>query len=93
MSTTERRWEIHQTGQVERILRRLPKDLLGRIDEKIWALAEDPWPPGCKKLTGKDYDNHYRIRVGEWRISYAIEKDVLIVLILEVAPRGDAYRF
>ncbi|MCH8290889.1 type II toxin-antitoxin system RelE/ParE family toxin [Candidatus Poribacteria bacterium] len=38
------------------------------------------------------YENLYRIRVGEWRISYAIEDDKLIILILEIAPRGSAYR-
>jgi mRNA-degrading endonuclease RelE of RelBE toxin-antitoxin system len=36
--------------------------------------------------------NLYRIRVGEWRISYAVEKDKLIILVVEISTRGDAYR-
>jgi mRNA interferase RelE/StbE len=71
-------------------MQRLPKDLLQRIWSAIRVLAQAPRPVGCKKLVG--YDNLYRVRVGEWRISYAIEDDRLIVLILEVAPRGGAYR-
>jgi mRNA interferase RelE/StbE len=59
--------------------------------EAISGLAGDPWAPSCKNLAG--YDNLYRIRVGNWRISYAVEEDRLIVLVIEVAPRGDAYRF
>ena len=62
-----------------------------RIQELKRGLAEAPRPLGGKKLQG--YDNLFRIRVGDWRISYAVEDDRLIVLVLEVAPRGDAYRF
>jgi mRNA interferase RelE/StbE len=90
MPETERHWQIIIDRQPERIFRRLPKPVLQRIREKIWSLAEDPRPPGCKKLAG--YDNLYRVRVGDWRISYAVEDDQLIVLIVEVAPRGGAYR-
>ena len=86
MTKTKHRWEIHQTRQVERVLRRLPQSLLDRIDRAILGLAEDPWPPGCWKLRG--YENHYRVRVGDWRISYTVEKKVLIVLTVEVALRG-----
>ena len=91
MPKAERRWQVLIDRQPEKVFRRLPKPLLQRIREAISDLAEDPWPPGCKKLTG--YDNLYRIRVGDWRISYAVEDDRLIVLVLEVAPRGGAYRF
>jgi len=54
------------------------------------ALAKNPRPAGCKKLSG--FDNLYRVRVGDWRISYAIEDERLVILVLEIAPRGDAYR-
>jgi mRNA interferase RelE/StbE len=91
MPKAERRWQVLIDRQPEKVFRRLPKPLLQRIREAISGLAKDPWPPGSKKLTG--YDSLYRIRVGDWRISYAVEEDRLIVLVIEVAPRGDAYRF
>lgn len=53
-------------------------------------MAKEPRPHGFTKLSG--YENLYRIRVGDWRISYAIEDDALIVLVIEIKPRGDAYR-
>jgi mRNA interferase RelE/StbE len=86
----ETRWQILLERAAEKAMRRLPKDVLRRLDRAILALADDPRPPGCKKLAG--YENLYRIRVGDWRISYAIEDDKLIVIIVEVAPRGRAYR-
>jgi mRNA interferase RelE/StbE len=83
-------WAIIIGRQPQKVMRRLPGDLLARIDQKIGTLADDPRPPGCKKLAG--YDNLYRVRVGDWRISYAVEDDQLMVLSLEVAPKGGAYR-
>lgn len=90
MGDQGRRFAVQLDKQPQKAIRRLPKDLLQRIDRAILALADDPRPPGCKKLTG--YDNLYRVRVGDWRISYAVEDDRLIVLVLEVATRGEAYR-
>ncbi len=34
----------------------------------------------------------YRIRVGDFRIVYAVKDDVLIVLVLKVADRRDVYK-
>jgi mRNA interferase RelE/StbE len=76
--------------QVEKVLRRLPREVLSRVDRLLLGLPGDPRPAGCKKLTG--YENLYRICMGDWRIVYAIEEDRLIVLVVEIAPRGQAYR-
>jgi len=88
------RYAVEISRSAQRSLRSLLKDrqLLGRIDRAIRALALKPRPSGCKKLVGKRFDNLYRIRVGDWRILYAIEDDRLVVLILEVVPRDQAYR-
>jgi len=90
MSESRGAYRILISKSARKILEKLPKNLLSRISKAIDGLAGNPRPEGCKKLEG--YDNLYRIRVGEWRISYAIEDDQLIVLVIEVAPRGGAYR-
>ena len=64
--------------------------MLNRTRQAIHSLAENPRPSGYKKMMG--YENLYRIRVGDWRIIYAIEDDKLVILILTVAPRGRIYR-
>lgn len=76
--------------QAEKALRRLPREVLSRVDRLILRLADDPRPAGCKKLKG--YENLYRLRVGNWRIVYAVEDDKLIVLVIEISPRGQVYR-
>ena len=91
MNDEGRHYTVLLDRQPQKVVRRLPQDLLARIDRAIVALADDPWPPGCKKLGG--YQNLYRVRVGDWRISYAVEDDRLIVVVIEVAPRGAAYQW
>jgi mRNA interferase RelE/StbE len=83
-------WQIIILREPEKVLRKLPGNLLKRIRKVIDDLSADPIPTGSKKLVG--YDNLYRVRVGDWRVSYAVEQDRLIVLIVEIAPRGGAYR-
>jgi mRNA interferase RelE/StbE len=63
--------------------------LARRIREAIEALADDPRPPGCRKLEGRE--NEWRVRVGTWRVIYQIEEDRVVVLIVRVAPRGEVY--
>lgn len=86
----DRQWRVQIERRAERSLRRLPKPLLARIRSAIGGLGEDPRPHGYRKLKG--FENLYRIRVGEWRVVYAIEEEMLIILIVEISPRGDAYR-
>lgn len=60
-----------------------------RIVRRIEALADDPRPPGCEKLSGYD---RYRIRQGNYRIIYGIEDDELVVFIIKIGHRRDVYR-
>jgi mRNA interferase RelE/StbE len=60
-----------------------------RIIRRIGQLAEDPRPPGSKKLSGYD---KYRVRQGSYRIVYGIEDNELIVVVVKVGHRKDVYR-
>ena len=60
-----------------------------RLILTLRSLAKDPRPNGVKKLKG--YDNTYRVRVGDYRIIYEIKDRELIVLLLSVSHRKDAY--
>jgi len=60
-----------------------------RIDRKIIVLTENPRPPGCKKLRG--YKDHWRIRVGDWRVVYVIDDAARRVSITRIAHRREVY--
>jgi len=61
-----------------------------RIVGRIQALAAEPRPPGCEKLSGNR--DRYRRRMGRYRIVYAIEDDTSVVTVVRVGHRRDVYR-
>jgi mRNA interferase RelE/StbE len=63
--------------------------LFARIDRKILVLAQNPRPPGCKKLRG--YKDLWRIRVGEWRVLYVIDDAAKLISITRIAHRREVY--
>ena len=70
-------------------LNALDNALFARIDRKILVLAENPRPPGSKKLRG--YKDQWRIRVGDWRVVYIIDDAAKRVSITRVAHRREVY--
>lgn len=60
-----------------------------RLVQRIRALADDPRPPGCQKLSGEE---KYRVRQGDYRILYEIVDDTLVVTVIRVGHRRDVYR-
>lgn len=74
---------------VARDLRALPKVDVAAILKRIQALAEDPRPPGCEKLSAQ---GRYRVRQGVYRILYEIQDDELVVLVVKVGHRREVYR-
>lgn len=62
-----------------------------RIRTAIRSLAKDPFPSGALKLTGFD-PPAWRFRVGDYRVVYEILNEELLVVVVNVAPRGEVYR-
>jgi mRNA interferase RelE/StbE len=79
--------EIKQSAQRE--LDALDDLVFKRIDRKILTLANNPRPSGCKKL--RAYSDHWRIRVGDWRVVYFIDDGAKLVTITRVAHRREVY--
>ena len=70
-------YRLKLTSQAQRQLDKLPAEDLGRVVGAIQQLGDNPRPSGSKKLRGPIY----RIRVGDWRIIYAVfDKDNLIIV-------------
>lgn len=83
------KYKIFFRKSVFKDFRPIPKKQLQSIVRRIDGLAEDPRPRGCEKLSGKE---QYRIRQGTYRIIYSIEDEKLIVEVVKVAHRREAYR-
>jgi mRNA interferase RelE/StbE len=82
-------YEILIRRSAEKEIRDLPIGARARVVDRIRALADEPRPTGCEKLSGRDA---YRIRVGEYRVIYTVEDRILVVEVVRVAHRKEAYR-
>jgi mRNA interferase RelE/StbE len=81
------RIEIKRSAGKE--LERLPAADKRRAISRIRGLADDPRPQGSKKLSGEE---KYRIRQGDYRILYQIHDEILTVVVIRIARRGEVYR-
>ena len=70
-------------------LSKIPTKIRNKIIAQIKELSEDPYPPACKKLTGREA---WRIRIADYRVIYEVEDGKLIILVLHIAHRKDVYR-
>jgi mRNA interferase RelE/StbE len=68
----------------------LSRDVQKRIAARIADLRDNPFPAGCKKLSG--VPDAWRIRAGDYRVVYQVRSEILLVLILTVGHRRDVYR-
>ena len=70
-------------------LHELPNREVIRITTLIASLSNNPRPSRCKKLKG--YKDLWRVRSGNYRVIYSIKDQILVVEILEIVNRKDAY--
>jgi mRNA interferase RelE/StbE len=70
-------------------LQQLPAPYLQRVRLAIKALANDPRPPGIRRLVD---DPGYRLRVGDYRILYDIDDAAQVVTIYRIGHRREVYR-
>lgn len=71
-------------------LEQLPDEIAGRILERTENLAAQPRPSGVVKLVGGK--NLWRIRVGDYRVVYAIDDAQRLVDVSIIRHRREVYR-
>lgn len=74
-----------------RELRTFDRSARDRIAKVIALLAEDPRPPAAKMLVTDDRPRLWRVRTGDHRVTYGIQDDALLVLVVNVRHRREAY--
>ncbi len=82
-------YTVDISPRARRALARIPNPDYGRIVVAIDDLANDPRPPGCKKLVGSPY---CRIRIGNYRVIYEIDDEEFVVTIIDAGHRSNIYR-
>lgn len=83
-------YKVELVRPVDKDIRKAERRYLPNILNTIHALADDPFPPNCKKLQGSE--KSYRLRRGPYRILYEVDSDARVVTVFRIRHRKDVYR-
>lgn len=83
-------YKIRWKTSAKKELRKIEASLIPTVIEAVERLAENPLPVGYRKLVGAT--RLYRIRIGKYRIVYEIENDQMVIVIVRVRHRKNAYQ-
>jgi len=78
-------YQLKLLRDVEKQLRRIPKKQQERLVETMRSLRIEPRPHGCEHLQ----DELFRVRVGEYRIIYAVFDDEVVIVICKLGRRTE----
>ena len=77
-------WTAFITSTADRHLKRLPQDAYARIRTTIDKMELNPWSGDIEKLEGTD---HWRRRVGNYRIKFRLLRNKHLLYIYEIERR------
>lgn len=83
-------YQVELAKSAVKDLRKIDGAAIPRILQAIEDLANEPRPAGSKKLVGSK--NSYRIRIGTYRVIYRVKDQMLLIDVIRVRKRSDAYR-
>jgi mRNA interferase RelE/StbE len=87
-------YKIAETETFEKKIKTLKyKNLYSKITDYVYPiLRTNPYfGPNIKKLKG-EYKEVYRYRIGDYRLFYKISEETVIVFIVDIESRKDAYQ-
>ncbi len=83
-------FDIELSPQSKKFLKKLDKNLIIRIINKIEKLSTDPFPTNVKRVVNRK-EKIFRVRVGEYRIQYTVNYNNKLIYISDVNKRPRAY--
>lgn len=85
-------YKIELTRVARKAYLKLPDHIRKSIYEKLLKLAQSPFAShnDIKQLQGVKHC--YRLRVGDWRVIYRLDNSALIIEVIKIAHRREAYR-
>ena len=69
----------------------MPRNIANLIREKLVQVANDPFTsiPNATRLQERP---GFRLRIGDWRVIYEINKEEDVIIVIKIAPRSEVYR-
>lgn len=82
-------YKVRLKKAAEKYLNKLSGKMYLAVRSKIEELKTNPLPGDAISLKG--YPHTYRIRLGHIRIIYEIHHNELVILVIDIGPRGQVY--
>lgn len=89
MSSDSNRYAVELTDKAAKELAKLEAGMQTKVRLALDLLASNPRPPRALKLVNSD---SFRVRIGNYRIIYKVFESKLVVIVIRIAHRGNAYR-
>lgn len=86
------RYRVEFVKSARKEFSRLPKKIQEKVLEAISFLKQNPLSEllNIKKIKGEE--DLYHVRLGDYRMVYAIKDEVLLIVIIKIGHRKDIYR-
>ena len=84
------KYSVEFKKSAAKTLRKLTQSVQKRIIDKVSEIENSLPPPVETKLKGNN--PFHRIRVGDYRIIYEIQNDILVILVIKIGHRKDIYK-
>ncbi len=82
-------YKVTITRSAEKSLKNLDRQTKNRVVAQILELAAEPRPHGCRRVVSEE--GLWRIRIGDWRVGYAINDADQEITIIRVDHRSAFY--
>lgn len=87
-------WRIEVKPATEKQYLKLDRTMRSRIKKGMQELEKADDPIFCKNvrpLTGQ-LKGDFRLRVGAWRILFAVGREEMLIYVYAILPRGSTYK-
>ncbi len=84
------KYNVELKRPAAKALQKLPKPSRKRIIEKLEEFEESLPPQDETKMKGNN--PFHKVRIGNYRIIYEIQNEILVVLAIKIGHRKDVYK-
>ena len=86
------KFQIAETKTFEKAKKKIDKKLYEKIKNFVYPqLKENPYYGANIKKLKNNFEGYYRYRVGNYRLFYLIEDEKLIIVVVDLKHRQQAY--
>lgn len=87
------KYQIELSSKAKKFYEKCPKELALRLNDCFETLEKDPYRgPNIKRLKTSANEQLFRYRIGDYRVIYEVYDKEVIVLVVKIAKRADAYK-